>query len=132
MNKCKNNLYIYYEELILFLLFKETIKFIHLDIFGVISYNNIINLLYLNKINNNQKINESIFYIDFLFENTNNTRKEKKFVLDEFINLLSIIYNKFNRINKYSYELLNKFLICEYISKNEKKYLEFYYNSLIN
>lgn len=132
MNKCKNNLYIYYEELILFLLFKETIKFIHLDIFGVISYNNIINLLYLNKINNNQKINESIFYIDFLFENTSNTRKEKKFVLDEFINLLSIIYNKFNRINKYSYELLNKFLICEYISKNEKKYLEFYYNSLIN
>ena len=132
LNKCKNNLYIYYEELILFLLFKETIKFIHLDIFGVISYNNIINLLYLNKINNNQKINESIFYIDFLFENTNNTRKEKKFVLDEFINLLSIIYNKFNRINKYSYELLNKFLICEYISKNEKKYLEFYYNSLIN
>ena len=116
----------------MFLLFKENIKFIHLDIFGVLSYTNIIKLLYLNKINNNQKIKESIFYIDFLFENTNNTRKEKKFVLDEFINLLSIIYNKFNRINKYSYELLNKFLISEYISKNEKKDLKFYYNSLIN
>ena len=132
LNQINNNLYIYYDELILFLLFKENIKFIHLDIFGVVSYTNIIKLLYFNKINNNQKVKESIFYIDFLFENTNNTRKEKKFVLDEFINLLSIIYNKFNKINKYSYELLNKFLISEYISKNEKKDLKFHYNSLIN
>ena len=132
LNKYNNNVYIYYDELILFLLFKENIKFIHLDIFGVVSYTNIIKLLYFNKINNNQKVKESIFYIDFLFENTNNTRKEKKFVLDEFINLLSIIYNKFNKINKYSYELLNKFLISEYISKNEKKDLKFHYNSSIN
>ena len=132
LNKYNNNLYIYYDELILFLIFKENIKFIHLNIFGVVRYTNIINLLYLNNINNNQKINESIFYIDFLFENTKNTSIEKKFVLDEFLNVLSIIYNKFNRINKYSYELLNKFLICEYISKNEKNDLKFYYNSLIN
>ena len=132
LNKYNNDLYIYFDELIWFLLFKENIIFIHLDIFGVVSFTNIIKLLYLNKINNNQKINDSIFYIDFLFENTKNTYKEKKFVLDEFINLLSIIYNKFNKINQYSNELLNKFLICEYISENEKKELKFYYNSLIN
>ena len=125
------NLYAYYDELLIFLLFKEDIKFIHIDIFGIVSYSNILKIFYINK-NNNEIINDSIFYINFLFENTNNTYNEKKFALNEFINILSIIYNKFNRINKDSIELLKKFLNCEYISKIDKNDLIFYYNSLIN
>ena len=132
LNQINNNLYIYYDELILFLLFKENINILHINIFGIIIYINIIKLLYIIKINNIQKINESKFYINFLFENTNNTHKEKNYVLNEFINILSIIYNKFNIIDYNSDKLLKKFLNCQYISKYEKKNLKFYYNSLNN
>ena len=56
-----------------------------------------------------QKLNESIFYINFLFENLKNTFKDKEFVLYEFFNELSIIFNKFNKINDESKHLYNKF-----------------------
>jgi len=129
----KNKVNMYFNEIIFFLLIKEKAKLKHFDIIGLIQYNNITNKLYLNNlINTNQKIKESLFYINFLFENTNNTYKDKKYVLNEFYNLLSIIFNKFNRISKESIKLFKKFLNCKFISKNEKQNLKFYYNSLIN
>jgi hypothetical protein len=42
---------------------------------------------------------DSIFYINFIFENSYNSFKEKKYVLNEFFNVISIIYNKFSRTN---------------------------------
>lgn len=133
LNEYKNKIYIYYDEIIIFLLSKENAKFEYIDFFGIIKYINIIKLLYINNINTSkQKFKDSIFYINFLFDNVENKFKEIKFLLDEYYNLLSIIYNKFNRNNKESIKLLKKFLNCENISIINKKNLIFLYNSLIN
>ena len=77
-------------------------------------------------------IDETIFYINFLYDNSNNTYESKEKVLNVFFNLLSIIYNKFTKISKSSLKLLEKFICCKYISKENKILLKFYYNSLIN
>ncbi len=133
MNEYKNKIYIYYDEIIIFLLSKENVKYEYKDFFGIIKYINIIKLLYINNIKtSNHKLKDSIFYINFLFDNIDNKSKEIKFLFDEFYNLLSIIYNKYNRSNKESIKLLKKFLNCEKISKFNKKNLIFLYNSLIN
>jgi len=133
LNEYKNKIYIYYDEIIIFLLSKENVKYEYKDFFGIIKYINIIKLLYINKIKtSNHKLKDSIFYINFLFDNVDNKSKEIKFLFDEFYNLLSIIYNKYNRSNKESIKLLKKFLNCEKISKFNKKNLIFLYNSLIN
>ena len=130
----KRNIYNYFDEIIEFLLFKDRPIFKRIDIYGVIQYINIINELYINnKINSkNQIIIDSIYYINFLFETSSNTFTEKKFVLDEFYNKLSIIYNKFNKINIESINLYKKFLNCKYITNLDKINLKFYINSLIN
>ena len=133
LNENKKNINIYYNKIILSLLLKESPKIIHIEIFGVIVYINIIKLIYINNIfNNEQKIKESIFYINFLSENTNNSLKEKEYVLYEFFNVLSIIFNKFNKNNLESNKLYKKFLNCKYISKLNKNKLIFYYQSLLN
>jgi glycosyltransferase involved in cell wall biosynthesis len=95
LNKIKTCINLYYDKIILFLLMKNRAKQKHLHIIGIIKYINIIRQIYSNNIFNNKK-RESIFYINFLFENTNNTFKEKKIVIYEFYNLLSIIFNRFN------------------------------------
>ena len=133
LNENKININIYYDKIILSLLLKESAKLIHIEIFGVIIYINIIKLLYKNNIiNNEQKLKESIFYINFLFENADNSVKEKENVLYEFFNVLSIIFNKFNKNNLESVKLYYKILNCKYISKFNKDKLIFYYKSLIN
>ena len=78
------------------------------------------------------KVNETIFYINFIFDKSKNSFKDKEKVLKEFFNVLSIIFNKFSNITQSSLNLLNKFLNCKYISKNNKNLLKFYYKSLIN
>ena len=45
---------------------------------------------------------------------------------------MNIIYNKFNDISSESYILYEKFMKCHYITQSDKKYLQFYYNFLIN
>ena len=80
----------------------------------------------------NKIINETIFYINFIYDNSKNTYESKEKVLKEFFNFLSIIYNKFTKISKLSLKLLNKFFNCKYISKTHKNLLKFYYNALIN
>ena len=52
--------------------------------------------------------------------------------MNEYFNVMSIIYNKFNNISSESYILYEKFMKCQYITQSDKKYLQFYYNSLIN
>ena len=80
----------------------------------------------------NNLINQTINYIDFIFDNSKNSQREKNKILQIFFNLLSIIFNKFTNISNFSLNLLNKFLNCKYISKQNKTMINFYYNLLIN
>ena len=81
---------------------------------------------------NSKKINETIFYVNFIFDNSKDTYESKEKVLKQFFNYLSIIYNKFTKISDSSLKLLNKFINCKYISNENKILLKLYYNSLIN
>jgi hypothetical protein len=130
----KNCIYNYYDNIFLFSLMHKNIKFGHIDLVGVIQNNKDINELNLTKIMNDkeQKINDSIFYINYIFENTNNTFEGKKYALNEFLVNLSIIFNKFNNISLDAIELLKKFNNSKLINNNDKFDLNFYYNSLIN
>ena len=131
--------------------FKEKIDYYYNDIFAYIFENNFHKFkritsesIYMNdidfdnpKLNNftseeTKKIEETIFYINFIFDSSKNENISKEKVLKEFFNVLSIIFNKFNKVSKNSMELLNKFIRNPYISKHNKILLKFYYNSLIN
>ena len=132
--KYKITIYNYYEKIFFFLIDKYKLKFKHIDIFGVIQNNINIKLLNITNYatNKNQIINDSIFYINFIFDNSENTFLHKKYVFNEFINILSIIFNKFQIVSKNSLKLLEKFIKCKYINKEDKEELRFFYNSLIN
>lgn len=82
--------------------------------------------------NNETNINEIIFYINFIFNNSKNTFKAKEIILQKLFNELSSIFNKFTNISDSSIKLINKFMNCNYISKANKNLLNFYYMSLIN
>ena len=118
----------------LYILQKSNNKFSRTNIFGVIKNLNHSNSLNINKNIENkiQKIKDSIFYINFILKNSDNSFEEKKIVLKEFFNVMSIIYNKFNLISKEAYTLYKEFMNCPYINQLDKKYLNFFYNSLIN
>lgn len=75
---------------------------------------------------------DTISYINFLFDNSENSINGKKLVLYEFMNHLSIIVNRFTIVSLEEHILLNKFLSCVYISLEDKNELKLYYNSLIN
>ena len=79
----------------------------------------------------NQTKDEILFYINFIFDNSENTYESKEKVLKEFYNLLSIIFNKFTKASKSQIDLFNKFMKCKYISQEQKDLLKFYYDSLI-
>ena len=133
LSEYNNKIFSHFDDIILFLLLKEDVKFEHISDFGIIKYSKVFNKLYLNLFKNKkQKLSDSIFYINFLFDNSLDTFKAKRLVTNEFYSLLSVIYNKFNRNNKESKKLYLKLLECKYISKVEKKKIIFYYNSLIN
>ena len=122
----------YYENIFIFLFNKYNLTLKHISQFGIVQNKNTIEILKKGKmINKNQLINDSIFYINFLFDHSKNTYLDKKFVLLEFINILSIIYNKFNKITNNSSKLIEKFIDCKYINIDDKKELIFFYNSLI-
>ena len=126
-------IYNYYNEVLLFLFSKERCIFKRINEYGIIHYININKKIFYNLIsNNNQKMNDVIYYINFLFENTSDSFEDKKTVLDELLYLLSIIYNKFNKQNDKSIQLIEKFIECEFITSEDKKSLKFYHNSLIN
>jgi glycosyltransferase involved in cell wall biosynthesis len=123
------NIYNYFEKIFLFILFTKDIKFKHNDIIGLIIY-----IKDFNRIQNvdKSKMRDSIPYINFLFDNTDNSFNGKQLALNEFINHLSEIYNKFTLVSSEAHQLLKKFLNCEYIRLEDKNELNFYYKSLIN
>jgi len=129
-----NNVYNYYEKILFFLLDKYKLKFKHIDMNGVIQFNINIKLLNIEKFTNNknQVFHDTIFYINFLFDNSENTFLNKKYVFNEFVNKLSIIFNKFDIATQNSLKLLDKFINCKYINKEDKEELKFFYYSLIN
>ena len=129
LNKYNENIYNYFDKIFLFLLLKKDIKFIHHDIYGLIIHINDYNRI---ENGNKSKMKDTISYINFLFDNSENSINGKKMVLNEFMNHLSIIVNKFTIVSLAEHMLLNKFLSCVYISREDKNELKFYYNSLIN
>ena len=133
MKEIQREVYNYYDNIFLYILQKSNNSFKHINISGVIKNNNNFNSLNINNIieDKKQKINDSIFYLNFIFENSYNTFESKEFVVNEFFNIMSIIYNKFNYNSIESYHLYEKFINCKYITQIQKKYLQFYYNSLI-
>ena len=134
LNKIPRKIYNYYDDIFLFALKNSSYLFKHINIFGVIqNYYNLNSLNISNKIKEkNQKIKDTIFYINFLYENSPDTFEEKEIVIKEFYNVMNIIYNKFNRITKESYNLYDKFINCKNITQSNKDLLKFYYLSLIN
>ena len=134
LNEFQRVVYNYYDNIFLYLLKNSNNNFNRTNIFGVIKNIHNINSLKINNIikDKKNKIKDSIFYINFILENSYNSFEEKRFVLNEFFNVMSIIYNKFNDFSSESYILYKKFMNCHYITKTDKKYLQFYYNSLIN
>ena len=66
-------------------------------------------------------VNETITYINFIFFNSKTTYNCKEKILKEFINVLSIVFNKFTKVSKSSLTLLNRFIVSDYISIKNKK-----------
>jgi len=127
-------IYNYFDEIILILISKFNLIFKKIYMNGIIQYINNIKILNIYRLinNKNQKIIDSIFYINFLFDKTSNTFEDKKIVLNEFYNLLSIIYNKYIKITEESITLYKKFIKSNYISNFDKINLNFYFKSLLN
>ena len=129
-----NTIYNYFDDILYFLILKKGIEIKEVDDFGIIQYINKIKSFELNKIMNdkNQIIHDTLFYINFLFDNSDNTFEGKKYALNEYITVLSVIYNKFNVISDVAKQLYNKFINCDFISQYDKNNLKIYYKSLIN
>ncbi len=109
-------------------------KFKRIEDYCMIGYiNEIKNLTLFNIINNQtQAYEDSLFYINFIFDNSKNTYESKKIVLYEYYNIMGFIYNKFVQKNNDTIQLYQKFEKCEFISEEDKEELEFYYKSLSN
>lgn len=116
----------YYDDILMFLIEQKNISIKHIDIFGIIEFSTKINIY------NSSIINDSIYYINFLYDHSEDSVKGKKYSLNEFYNTMNIIYNKFNNITQKGIDLLNKYLKCDYISKYEKKNIITYFNALID
>ena len=134
LNRIQKEVYNYYDNIFLYILEKSNSNFNQTNIVGVIKNINNYNNLKINNIIEDkvQKVKDSIFYINFLLENSKNSFEETKFALNEFFNIMNIIYNKFNPVNTEAYILYKNFINNHYLTQIDKNYLEFYYNSLIN
>ena len=129
-----NRIYNYFDDIIYFLIRKKGLEIKKVDDFGIIQYINKIKSFELTAImkDKNQIIHDILFYINFLFDNSDNTFESKKYVLNEYNTFLSVIYNKFNVISDEAKQLYNKFINCEFILQYDKNNLKMYYKSLIN
>ena len=87
LNKNIITIYNYYENILMFLFNKYKLNFGHIDEFGLIKKNNKREIFLLNNIKNKTIFNDSISYINFLFDNSNNTFLDKTKVLKELINI---------------------------------------------
>ena len=134
LNKYNQIIYNNYDDIIIFLFNKMKYNFMSSNIFGVIKNINNINSLKLSQLSNDkkQKISDSIFYIDFIYNHSSNVYKDKKYVYNEYISRLSLIYNKLVPKTNLSIKLFKKFMNCSYINEKEKQELFFFYKSLNN
>jgi glycosyltransferase involved in cell wall biosynthesis len=133
LNEYNITIFNYFENIFFFLLNKNEYIFKKISENGIIQNSNDIDISLKRIINDKyQIISDAIFYINFIFDNSDNTFIAKKNVLYEYINILSIIYNKFSLITKNSIKLLDKFLNSKYITNEDKNELKFLYSCLIN
>jgi len=134
LNIDNNRIYNYFDDILYFLILKKGIEIKKIDNFGIIQYINKIKSFEFSKIMNDksQIIHDTLFYINFLFDNSDNTFEQKKSVLNQYNTILSVIYNKFNLISDEAKQLFNKFLNCDFISQYDKNNLKVYYKSLVN
>ena len=129
----EKTIYNFFDDILTFLFRKNKYIFHHLNIFGVIKNIKMTKSLKLNNLANNfqQRIDDTIFYINFLFDNSKNEYEDKKFVIDEYINKLSSFHNKLINEANESFILFQKFMKCKYIKHIDKLELDFFYKSLI-
>jgi glycosyltransferase involved in cell wall biosynthesis len=120
----------YYNEIILFSLTISNITFRHIDAYGIIQYSPYIEELNKNSNNNKNIIDESIFYINYIYDNTNNSTFDKEYVLHKYFDLLAIIYNKHNIVSNEASKLYKKFYLSDLISPFNKRLLKTYFHSL--
>ena len=115
-------------------LVKINIKIKKVNFCGIIEYSQKIKSFgKFNNINNKSTIiNDSIFYIDFLFKHTENKEKDKIYVLNEFYNIMNIIFNKNNIVTEEGKKLIYEFLNCDFIPQYNKNLLKTYYIALID
>ena len=130
----ENIIYNYFDEIIFYLFNQNKIKSKNINFTGIIEYPKILNSSEkYNDINSKiQFINDSIFYINFLFDNTPNKEKDKLYAINEFYNLMPIIFGNNIHFNEKGKQLIYKFLNCKYIPQYNKNLLKFYYNGLID
>ena len=106
----KEVIFNYYDNILIFLLFKENAKFNHINIIGIMKTINNIKELTITKIKEKiiQKRIDSFFYINFLIDNLDDRFISDKIVLNEYYNLLSIIINEYNIDSNNSVKFLEK------------------------
>lgn len=134
LTKYNEIIYKYYGNILKILFNKNKLKYYYVNIFGVVENINNIGYIKMKNIikNKNQTITDAIFYIDFLFNISDPQVFEKKIVLKEFINLMSIIFNRFTKLTYKSIKLYKKFLKCKFFSNEDKNELQFFFKSLLN
>ena len=124
----------YYNELIYFSLESIPHKFLHVNTIKLYLNETDFDNIKFNDFSSQQSniINDAIYYINFIFDHSKNTLDAKKEILNEYLNLLNIIYNKYINISESAINLYKKFVDCKYISEDNKSSIEFYIKSLRN
>ena len=123
----------YYNELFCFFLESVPHKFTHINNLKLYLNETDFDKIKFNDFSTKQSsiMNETINYINFIFDHSKNAFDEKEKILNEYINMLSVIYNKFVNISESAINLYKKFISCKYISRENKINIEFYIKSLI-
>ena len=133
IHKIKEKIDLYYNDIFSFLIESIPHKYKYISSINIYKNNSDFEKIKLRSFPSEQNdlIKETIFFVNFIFDNSENTIEMKEKVLKEFLNVLNIMFNRFIKVSKSSINLFNKFFYCKYISDSSKNMLKFYYNSLI-
>jgi len=133
IEEIKENIDLYTNDILTFFIDLNNHKYVYISTINIYKNNSDFEKIRFNSFKSEQYslITETIFFINFIFDNSENTIQIKEIVLKELFNVLNIIFNKFTEVSKSSIDLINKFFNCEYISVKNKNILKFYYNLLI-
>ena len=114
------------DDVIVYMLFRIAESFRFIPFFGI--FHLISSYSASNTLSNNHKIYSKIFFLDMVFDFTDNTVKEKQFVVDIAIIIKNYSLSKnlpFNKNNtKYLKKVLKKIYNCPFISVENKKHLK--------